>query len=124
MSSSKKRNDLKRPANKVGDINANPTICCSRCQEEDDEHDDAIQSCQYCQLPLCDGHVILHQKNKKTKDHTLLPIDQIPNYQKHKSHKHKKIDQVEEESLQITNNADSKQCLEHYNSNKNENLDL
>jgi len=107
---------------------------------------------------LGDAHVILHEKNKKTKDHALLPVDQIPNYQKHhESHEHKKMDQVEEESGQMTKNVQplsnslqkhtccvchnqlsedakttnedelsfcSKQCLEHYNRNKNENLDL
>jgi hypothetical protein len=65
MSFSKKRNDLKGPANKVGDINANPTICYNRCQEEDDEHNDAIQSCQDCQLPLCDGHISTENRSKK-----------------------------------------------------------
>jgi len=54
---------------KVDDEDANPSICCTRCRKEDDEHNDAIQFCQDCQLPLCDAHVILHQKNKKTKDH-------------------------------------------------------
>jgi septal ring factor EnvC (AmiA/AmiB activator) len=28
-------------------------------------------------LPLCDAHVILHQKNKNTKDHSLIPVDQV-----------------------------------------------
>jgi DNA-binding beta-propeller fold protein YncE len=110
---------------KVDNEHANSSICCTRCQEEYDEHNDAVQFCQECQLPLCERHAALHQKNKKTKDHALVPVDQIPNHQKHhESYEHKKIDQVEEESLQMTNNADSKQCLEHYNSNKNENLDL
>jgi len=72
---------------------ANPSICCTRCQEESDEHSDAVQFCQDCQLPLCDAHAILHQKDKKTKDHALVPIDQIPNYQKHyESHEHNKMD--------------------------------
>jgi hypothetical protein len=52
---------------------ANPSISCARCREEDDGHSDAVQYCQDCQLPLCDTHAILHQKNKKIKDHALVP---------------------------------------------------
>jgi len=139
---------------KADDEDANPSICCTHCQEEYDEHNDSAQFCQECQWSLCEHHAALHQKNK---DHALVPIGQIPNYQEHhESHEHK-MDQVEEESLPMTNNAQSlsnslqkhiccvchnqlskrakptnedvllfcsKQCLEHYNSNKNENVDL
>jgi DNA-binding beta-propeller fold protein YncE len=143
---------------KVDDEDANPSICCTCCQEEYDEHNDAVQFFQECQLLLCDAHAIVYQKDKKTKNHELVPIEQIPNYQKHyESYEHKKMDQVEEESLQMTNNGQSlsnslqkhiccvchnqlserakttnedvlffcsKQCLEHYDRNKNENVDL
>jgi len=60
---------------KVDDEDANPSICCTHCQEEYDEHIDSVQFCQDCQSLLCDAHVILHQKDKKTKDHALLPIE-------------------------------------------------
>jgi hypothetical protein len=62
---------------KVVNEDANPSICCGSCREEYDEHNDAVKYCEDCQLPLCDGHVILHQKNKNTKGHTLVPVDQM-----------------------------------------------
>jgi hypothetical protein len=61
----------------VDNEDTKPSISCTRCREEDDEHNDAVKYCENCQLPLCDGHVILHQKNKNTKDHTLVPVDQM-----------------------------------------------
>jgi tripartite motif-containing protein 2/3 len=61
----------------VDNKDTNPSIYCTRCREEYDEHNDAVKYCQDCQLPLCDGHVILHQKNKNTKDHSLVPVDQV-----------------------------------------------
>lgn len=62
----------------LDDEHANPSIRCARCLEEEDEHNDAIQFCQECQLPLCDAHVTVHQKVNKTKDHVLIPVDQMP----------------------------------------------
>lgn len=63
-------------AKKVDDQYASPSICCTRCQEEDAEHNDAVQFCQDCQLPFCDAHAALHQKAKKAKNHSLVPVDQ------------------------------------------------
>jgi len=62
---------------KVDNEDANPSISCARCREEDDEHNDASQFCQDCQLPFCDDHANLHQKKKNTKDHALVPVDQM-----------------------------------------------
>jgi hypothetical protein len=54
-----------------------PVDCCSYCTEEYEEQNKAVCFCQDCQLPLCDDHVRLHKKAKKTKEHSLLPIEKV-----------------------------------------------
>jgi hypothetical protein len=39
----------------VDNEDTKPSISCTRCREEDDEHNDAVKYCQDCQLPLCIG---------------------------------------------------------------------
>jgi DNA-binding beta-propeller fold protein YncE len=68
-------------AKKVDDEQASPSVCCSVCQEEDDEYNDAaVEFCQECQIQLCDGHAALHQQ---ANNHLLVPVDQAPKYQEH-----------------------------------------
>jgi DNA-binding beta-propeller fold protein YncE len=88
-------------ANKnVDDEHGSPSICrYSVCQEkDDDEHNDAVQFLQDCQLPLC---APLHQK---AKNHSLVPVveQDVPKHQQHGS-----VEKAQEESLQMTNNGQS-----------------
>ena len=70
--------DLIHGSKEFVDEHANPSICCGRCLEEEDEKNEAIQFCPDCQIALCDGHTAVHQKVKKTKEHVLVPVDQMP----------------------------------------------
>jgi DNA-binding beta-propeller fold protein YncE len=50
-------------------------VCCYRCLQEDiGEHIDATNFCNDCKVSLCDTHIALHNKAKKNKDHSVVPI--------------------------------------------------
>jgi hypothetical protein len=54
------------------------SICFSHCLEEEDEKNEATQFCLDRQITLCSDHAAIHQKVKKTKEHVLVPVDQMP----------------------------------------------
>ena len=83
-------------------------IYCGCCLD-DDEQNDAIQFCNDCKLPLCDSHVDPHQQAKETKDHSLVPIEQVSKDQLHDPFEYKEIDKAQEEreSVHITSNEQS-----------------
>jgi hypothetical protein len=108
---------------KVDDEDASSSICCTHCQEEDDEHNVPFSFVKTVNR-LC--AMVMLFFTKRTRRPRIIHCCLLTKFQttRNINSTNTKIDQVEEESLQMTNNADSKQCLEHYNSNKNENLDL
>ena len=59
------------------DNKSDTPIYCIRCLKDKDEQTPAIKFCEDCKFPLCVLHDQLHQQGKKTKDHTLLSIDQV-----------------------------------------------
>lgn len=63
---------------KVEEADPRPSIHCSQCLNEAQEIA-AEAFCLYCLSPLCKEHAGLHQRERKTKDHFLLPVGSISN---------------------------------------------
>jgi hypothetical protein len=73
------------------------SIYCGLCLDDNDEQNDAIQFYNDCKLSLCAAHVTLHQQAKETKDHSLIPIDQVSKDQLRDSFENKEINKAQEE---------------------------
>jgi hypothetical protein len=69
---------LQEKRTNVEEMDLNSPIHCVQCLNEEEEII-AKSFCLHCSTPLCKEHAVLHQREKRNKEHFLLPVDSIPN---------------------------------------------